>query len=455
MVPTLPHGDRLLVRYGDVPWPDDLALVRLPAGPDGAPRPLAVKRARLAGRRTAGGSSATTRARASTPWIAGRRGARRTTSWRVVLARVWPRAVASCGEPVLQRLQASTRIDDDHRATTSTRSSSCTAAARSRSVRPSGPRRRDELALAYTPGVGRGLRGDRRRPRPGRRLHLAVATSSPSSPTARPCSGSATSARAAALPVMEGKALLFKEFGGVDAVPICLDTTRRRRDRRRPSSRSRPSSAASTSRTSARRAASRSSAGCRSCSTSRSSTTTSTAPRSSCSPRCATRPPVTGRKLGRPAGRRLRRRRGRRRGHRDPARGRRRRDRRSPTARASCTPDRTDLTDVKQRARRAHEPRRAAPARSPTRSRAPTCSSASRPARCPRSAVASMADGRDRLRAGQPGPRDRTPTSPRGTPPSSRPGAATSRTRSTTCWPSPASSAARSIGARDPDHRRA
>ena len=30
---------------------------------------------------------------------------------------------------------------------------------------------------------------------------------------------------AAALPVMEGKALLFKQFGGVDAVPICLDCT--------------------------------------------------------------------------------------------------------------------------------------------------------------------------------------------------------------------------------------
>ena len=30
---------------------------------------------------------------------------------------------------------------------------------------------------------------------------------------------------AAALPVMEGKALLFKHFGGVDAVPVCLDTT--------------------------------------------------------------------------------------------------------------------------------------------------------------------------------------------------------------------------------------
>ena len=28
----------------------------------------------------------------------------------------------------------------------------------------------------------------------------------------------------AAMPVMEGKAVLFKQFGGVDAVPICLDT---------------------------------------------------------------------------------------------------------------------------------------------------------------------------------------------------------------------------------------
>ena len=28
----------------------------------------------------------------------------------------------------------------------------------------------------------------------------------------------------AALPVMEGKAILFKEFGGIDAWPVCLDT---------------------------------------------------------------------------------------------------------------------------------------------------------------------------------------------------------------------------------------
>ncbi|MBW8752303.1 MAG: NADP-dependent malic enzyme, partial [Propionibacteriales bacterium] len=29
----------------------------------------------------------------------------------------------------------------------------------------------------------------------------------------------------AAMPVMEGKAVLFKQFGGIDAIPICLDTT--------------------------------------------------------------------------------------------------------------------------------------------------------------------------------------------------------------------------------------
>ena len=64
----------------------------------------------------------------------------------------------------------------------------------------------------------------------------------------------------AAMPVMEGKALLFKEFGGVDAWPICLAHEGHRRDRRRRARRSRPASAASTSRTSRRRAASRSSA---------------------------------------------------------------------------------------------------------------------------------------------------------------------------------------------------
>ena len=50
-------------------------------------------------------------------------------------------------------------------------------------------------------------------------------TPSPSSPTAPPCSGLGDIGPAGALPVMEGKALLFKEFAGVDAFPICLDVT--------------------------------------------------------------------------------------------------------------------------------------------------------------------------------------------------------------------------------------
>ena len=65
----------------------------------------------------------------------------------------------------------------------------------------------------------------------------------------------------AAMPVMEGKCCLFKEFAGVDAFPICLDTTDPdeivrdgQADRARPS-------AGSTSRTSRRRAASRSRSG--------------------------------------------------------------------------------------------------------------------------------------------------------------------------------------------------
>ena len=44
-------------------------------------------------------------------------------------------------------------------------------------------------------GGGPGVAGDRRRPRPGRRLHLAAPTSWRSSPTAPPCSASATSGR--------------------------------------------------------------------------------------------------------------------------------------------------------------------------------------------------------------------------------------------------------------------
>ena len=44
MHPTLHPGDRLIVRYGAQPAAGRLAVVRLPAEPDGTPRPVAVKR---------------------------------------------------------------------------------------------------------------------------------------------------------------------------------------------------------------------------------------------------------------------------------------------------------------------------------------------------------------------------------------------------------------------------
>ena len=65
----------------------------------------------------------------------------------------------------------------------------------------------------------------------------------------------------AAMPVMEGKAMLFKEFAGVDAFPICLDTKDPDEIVAHRQARSPPASAASTSRTSPRRAASRSRSG--------------------------------------------------------------------------------------------------------------------------------------------------------------------------------------------------
>ena len=66
----------------------------------------------------------------------------------------------------------------------------------------------------------------------------------------------------AAKPVMEGKAVLFKRFAGIDSVDLEIDTARRRRVRQlRALSPSRPS-AASISRTSRRRNASSSSSAC-------------------------------------------------------------------------------------------------------------------------------------------------------------------------------------------------
>ena len=44
-------------------------------------------------------------------------------------------------------------------------------------------------------------------------------------PTERPCWDLGNIGPHAAMPVMEGKAVLFKAFAGVDAFPLCIDTT--------------------------------------------------------------------------------------------------------------------------------------------------------------------------------------------------------------------------------------
>lgn len=83
-------------------------------------------------------------------------------------------------------------------------------------------RDRDGLSTAYTPGVAEPCREIVRRPEAVWELTARgsfVAVVSDGSAVL----GLGNIGPLAAMPVMEGKALLFKEFGGVDAVPICLD----------------------------------------------------------------------------------------------------------------------------------------------------------------------------------------------------------------------------------------
>ena len=84
-------------------------------------------------------------------------------------------------------------------------------------------RTRQDLALAYTPGVGRIASAIARRPADAWTL-TAKGTSVAIATDGSAVLGLGALGPLAALPVMEGKALLFKNFGGLNAYPICLDT---------------------------------------------------------------------------------------------------------------------------------------------------------------------------------------------------------------------------------------
>jgi malate dehydrogenase (oxaloacetate-decarboxylating) len=84
-------------------------------------------------------------------------------------------------------------------------------------------RNRDDLSMAYTPGVGRVALAIAANREDARRLTIkrnSVAVVTDGSAVL----GLGNIGPYAAMPVMEGKAALFKEFAGIDAWPICLDS---------------------------------------------------------------------------------------------------------------------------------------------------------------------------------------------------------------------------------------
>ncbi len=81
----------------------------------------------------------------------------------------------------------------------------------------------EDLAIAYTPGVAEPCKVIASHPEAAYKYTIksnTVAVVSDGSAVL----GLGNIGALAAMPVMEGKAVLFKEFGGVNAVPICLDT---------------------------------------------------------------------------------------------------------------------------------------------------------------------------------------------------------------------------------------
>ncbi|MBA8795743.1 malate dehydrogenase (oxaloacetate-decarboxylating) [Friedmanniella endophytica] len=84
-------------------------------------------------------------------------------------------------------------------------------------------RNRDDLSMIYTPGVARVCTAIAKNPEDARRLTIkrnSIAVITDGSAVL----GLGNIGPQAALPVMEGKAALFKRFAGIDAWPLCLDT---------------------------------------------------------------------------------------------------------------------------------------------------------------------------------------------------------------------------------------
>ena len=82
---------------------------------------------------------------------------------------------------------------------------------------------RNDLSMVYTPGVARvcmAIHNDRKKSFSLTIKKNTVAVVSDGTAVL----GLGDIGPAAAMPVMEGKAMLFKEFAGVDAFPICLNT---------------------------------------------------------------------------------------------------------------------------------------------------------------------------------------------------------------------------------------
>ena len=82
---------------------------------------------------------------------------------------------------------------------------------------------RSDLSMAYTPGVARVCEAINKDPEKAFNLTIKKNTVAVVS-DGTAVLGLGDIGPAAAMPVMEGKAQLFKEFGGVDAFPICLNT---------------------------------------------------------------------------------------------------------------------------------------------------------------------------------------------------------------------------------------